>query len=120
MFSAAELADLRATQEEWMPDTCTVVIPGDEVDDDAGGTTAGAETETEVACRVGSPNANDQKVADRLSIVFDAAITLPYGTAIDERGRIEVERTGLSYQIVYTNEEQTDATAVRVLAKRRA
>lgn len=100
-----------------MPFSCVVSTPAAEVIDAAGGTTPGSTTTATVACRVGVPSGNDQKVAERLGLVVDAMITMPYGTSAPERGTIEVTTTGKTYEIVRDNSEQSYQTAVRVMAR---
>ena len=117
LFSAAELADLRAEQEAAMPSTCVVSNPTAETITAEGGTTPGTPTETTVACRIGVPSAQDQKVADRLAVVVDAALTLPWGTTVASDAQITCQETGKVYSAVYVNDEQTYQTAVRVLCR---
>lgn len=117
MFTTAELTDLRAEQAAVMPASCTVSNPAAEVDDAYGGTTPGTPTTAVVACRVGSPNASDQQVADRLGIVVDAALTLPYGTTVSNRATITCATNGKSYEVIYVNTEQSSQTAVRALCR---
>lgn len=114
MFTAAELADMRAEQAAAMPFTCVVTTPGVETDNAYGGTTPGVATTESVACRVGVPNANDQVIADRLSVRVSDILTLPYGTAVSPRGAIAVTETGKDYDVTYVNTEQSYQTAVRV------
>lgn len=117
LITAADLADFRATQAANMPFTCVVTNYAADVDDGAGGTTPGATTTVSVACRVGVPSANDQKVAERLGQIVDALLTLPYGTAVTDRSTIAVSDTGRSYDVVYVNTEQSNQTAVRAVCR---
>ena len=116
MFTAAELTDLRAEQAAAMPLTCTVVTRAAETSDSYGGTDAPSESTVSVACRIGPPNGSDQQVAERLGVVVDAVVTLPYGTTVPQRGR--VEQGGRAYEVVTTNDEQAYQVAVRVLCRR--
>lgn len=114
MFTASELADMRATQLEAMPFTCVVTTPATEVEDGYGGTTPGSPSTASVACRVGVPSANDETIADRLGVRVSDILTLPYGTTVSPRGLIAVTESGKSYQVTYVNTEQSYQTAVRV------
>lgn len=116
LFSAAELADLRAEQAASFDKTCVVSVPAADTDDDAGGTTPGTPTATTVNCRVGSPSGSDQRIADRIGIVMDTVLTLPYATTVTNRSTI-VASNGKSYDVTYVNDEQSYQTAVRVYAR---
>ena len=117
VFSAAELADLRAEQAASFDKICVVSNPGAEVDDLAGGTTPGTPTETTVNCRIGSPRAIDQEVANRLGIVVDTMVTLPYGTTVSNRATITCTTNGKSYEVTHINTEQSYQTAVRAMCQ---
>lgn len=114
MFSASELADLRAEQSAALDTTCVVTTPGAEVDTVDGGTTPGTATTATVACRTGPLTANEQTIADRLGRTVDAAVTLPYGTAVEPKGGT-IAVGGKTFDVVYDNSEQSYAAAVRVL-----
>lgn len=117
MFSAAEMTELRADQVSAMPYSCVVSNPAVEVDDAAGGTTPGTATTVTVACRIGSPRASDQTIADRNGIVVDAVLTLPFGSVVSNRATISCATNGKTYEVTNVNDEQTDQTAVRVFAR---
>ena len=116
MLTAEELADLRALQEEGMPASCTVSIPGSDTEDAAGGTTPGTPVQTTVACRIGVPTASDMELGSKSQTLIDAVITLPYGTTVTPRTYIDCSTNGKRYHVEYHNTEQSWAAAVRVLA----
>lgn len=112
---------IRAQATASLDKTCVVTTPDAEVDDASGGTTPGTATTATVACRVATPTGSDQRVAERLGVVMDAVITLPFGTVIDRRGTIAISG-GPTYEIVYANstganDEQSYQTAVRVFCR---
>lgn len=114
-FTAAELTELRADQVAALDKVCVVGNPAIDVDDAAGGTTPGAATETTVACRIGSPRATDQEVADRLGTVVDTVITMPQGTTVSDRATITC--AGRSFEVTNVNTEQSSQTAVRAACR---
>lgn len=117
LFTEDDLSSCAADQLLAMDKLCTVTVPAADVDDAYGGTTAGSTTVTAgIACRVGSPNGSDQKVAERLGIVMDAAVTLPYGTDVTDRTTIAASN-GKSYDVTYVNTEQSYQIAVRALCR---
>lgn len=118
LFSAAELADLRATQEDAMPMTCSVSVPGTATADGMGGWIEGTPTATAgIACRVGSPSATDQQIAGKQGQSVDSVVTLPYGTNVPDSSAITVVDTGKTYDVQFTNAEQTYRTAVRAVCR---
>lgn len=122
LLSSSQLTAVRAQATASLDRTCVISTPGAEVDDLAGGTTAGSAATVSVACRVATPTGSDQKTAERLGTVFDVMVTLPHGTVIDKRGSIAIAG-GPTYQIVWSNstaanDEQSYQTAVRVGCRR--
>jgi SPP1 family predicted phage head-tail adaptor len=113
VFSAAELTDLRADQEDAMDKTCLVVTHGATVSDSAGGWTPGTDTTVSVACRVGPPSNDERVIAERLGQQVDAVVTLPYDTTLSAANSITVD--GVTYQVEGINAAQSFVTAVRAL-----
>lgn len=117
LITAADLAMFRADQAANMPFSCVVTTPGTPTENAYGGEDAGTPITVTVNCRVGVPNASDQKTAERLGQVVDALVTLPYGTSVPDSATIAVSDTGRSYDVAYTNAEQSDQTAVRAFCR---
>ena len=117
MFTAAELADLRATQQAAMPYACTVTTYGPETTTADGGTNAGTPTVAATVCRVGAPSAADQRIAEAARQTVDTAVTLPYGANVTSRSEIAVAATGRTYAVAWVNTEQSDQAAVRAVCR---
>lgn len=115
MFSAAELADLRAEQTASLDKSCAVRTYAATVIDAEGG---GDPTSTDmtVACRVGNPTAQERIIASRMGQAMDNVVTLPFGTVVASTSQIVVDSA--TYEIVGTNDGQSNQAAVRVMVKR--
>jgi hypothetical protein len=114
-FSDDELADMRAEQESSFDQTCTVRTFGAIVVDVEGGGDP-TSTETSVPCRVGNPTAQERVIAARLGQEMDNVVTLPYGTVVASTTKIVVDSS--TYEVVTTNDGQSNQAAVRVMVKR--
>lgn len=120
MLSAADLAGMRATLTESLPDTCTLVVDT-QTSDGAGGSTPTASSPVSVACRV-SPlrltrSSKDAETIQTGRVVEESLwiVTLPTGTTIDPRYRIG--HSGRTFEVVETLAPRTWELDVRVSAK---
>lgn len=116
LFTAAELADLRAEQAAAMPDTCTLVTVTPGADDGGGGFGAPTTATASAACRVGQPTGDELVIASRLGQRVDVAITLPHDAAITTGGQIIAG--GVTYEVLSTNAGGSWNTATRCLCRR--
>lgn len=93
MLTAADLAAMRAVQEEVMPTSCTVRAPGTATSDGAGGTTRGDPTDTTTICRV-TRASRTQPVTDvlaaRIGELVLYQLRLPHGTTVENDYQIIV------------------------------
>ena len=88
-LSAAELAGFRATQDENLPDTCTI-SRATLVADGMGGFTETWATVATVACRLGvaGTRPNEVESSEQLRNVADFVFTFPRGTSVLNGDRI--------------------------------
>jgi subtilase family serine protease len=119
-MSIASITAMAASALEYLLDqTCTVSTPGTATANAYGGEDPGTPTtQTGIPCRVDSPTGGDQKIAERLGVVINAAVSLKLGTAVGSTGSITTERSGNVYQVNFTNEDESDRTMVRCGCKR--
>ena len=91
MFSATEMAAMRATLNASLPDTC-VVSRKTTTSDDAGGFTESWNTVITVACRIAPTGRSPQEraIADRLTCVAVWTITLPANTDVTIADRLVI------------------------------
>jgi len=91
VISAGDLAAMRATLTESLPDTCQRSRNAP-TSDGAGGTTDVWTTAAAVACRISPLSRSDRlaelQVADRIAAVNSWIITLPAGTDVTEKDRL--------------------------------
>lgn len=91
MISAADLASMRTSLTESMPDSCQVRRNAP-TPDGAGGQIDAESTVATVACRISPLSRSDRlaelEIADRLTAVASWLITLPAGTDVTEKDRI--------------------------------
>lgn len=89
-LSASELAAMRATAEDALPDTA-VIWTVTNVSDGQGGMTATWAAAGTADCRISpSGTGSERELASRLSSVSPWYITLPQGTAVTVKDRIHV------------------------------
>ena len=119
-FSAAELADLAAVHVLTFDQLCVVVTPGTMTSDGAGGEIEGTPSSVTMACRIDPAGAIDQQIAERLGQTVDAVVTLPLGTVVTDRQRIDAPAGGAVYEVVTTNTDPSQSwrTAVQALVRR--
>lgn len=81
MFNDQDLAAMRQTQNDAMPDTALVKRPT-RTSDSGGGTTSTLTTVATVACRVAKEPASEVLAGNREVTFVDWTITLPFGTDV--------------------------------------
>lgn len=89
-LSAGELASIRRTADQFLPDVCVINQAGAGSLDADGNWTPGAPTQTTVACRIspGQYQFNEQVTGGELHGLQPWIITLPAGTAVSEKDQI--------------------------------
>lgn len=105
MLSASDLAAMKATMIESLPDSCTLVVDT-YVSDGAGGHTTTPSAGVTVACRVSplrltrsSANAEVEEVG-RIIEQSLWLITMPYGTTVSPAHRITHDQGGRTFEVV--------------------
>lgn len=92
MFTAAELAAMRAAQDLYMMDTCVRQVYSRTFDSYG----APAETYTDqtpaLVCGLDMRPGSEQHRQDMTTLEYDATLRLPIGTAIDEKDRIKITK----------------------------
>lgn len=117
MFTAAELASLRALQNAAMPDTCVVQRLSRD-DNDMGESADTYATSSTVACRVAPmsiQNEGDENViGGKLTAIGMWAITMPDNSDVQQADRIT--SGGRTFEVRDVQSPQSYETAVRVVA----
>lgn len=113
MLTAAELAAMRATQAEAMPDTCIVSRPTLTADG-SGGQTEGWATAATVACRVAPMGARgaERAIAERMGAVMAYVVTVSTTTDVRSQDRIVVGAR--TFEVVTVLDGEAWETARRV------
>lgn len=93
MLNATELASMRATTEEFLPDTCSISRATPSSDSMGGFTSSWANVATSVPCRY-SPTlpstSSEQDVSGKLTSETDWVVTLPYDQDVLVTDRIVI------------------------------
>jgi hypothetical protein len=120
MLSVADVASMVETLTESLPDTCTLVVDT-LTSDGAGGATATPGSPVTVACRV-SPlrltrSSKEAEIIQTARVTEESLwiITLPAGTVIDPRYR--VNNAGRAFEVVEALAPRSWELDVRVSAK---
>lgn len=110
MLSASELAFMRSSINQLMPDTCNILSVTRSSDGMGGWSDAWGTATSNVACRVDYRSSNigsggrEQITGGALLPYQMAAITLPYDTTVTPANRIEVDSNVFSIQSVNTGQ----------------
>lgn len=124
MLTADDLAAMRETLDESMPDTCTLVLDT-LTPDGAGGHTRAPVDGTTVACRIGPRQAatasgqikdSEVEAVGRVLTQAPWLITLPFGTTFDERYRIR-HQDGREFETVAILGPRTWGIDIRILCR---
>lgn len=113
MLSAAELADMRKQQEENLPET-VYIQSVTETPNGAGGRSQSWTTTATTNGRIGDLGKDPQEraIAERLTNVKVYVVTLPVGTAVDEKNQLQIN--GRQF-VVHGAPRKSHATALRVV-----
>ncbi len=102
-LNTEDLAYLRATHEEMLPDKC-IICPYTlgEQSDRGKLIESWPETADEIACGLDTQRATEVMLSDKTVIKAHGRIRLPYGTSVDARDRIKItERYGTDDSVLY-------------------
>ncbi len=113
MLTAAEIADMRATQDMALPSSCAISRVA-LTSDGAGGQTESWSTNATVSCRLGAlgNSGAERVIAERLTSVTPFVVTLPAGTDVLPKDRIVVD--GRAFEVVVVLDKAAWETARRV------
>ena len=82
MLSADDLAGMRATQDDALPDTATIARPTRTTDGAGGYTTVLTTILTGIACRLAKSRPREILAGDREVTYSDWVVTFPYATDV--------------------------------------
>lgn len=105
LVTAEELADLRAEQASYFPDTCVISTPGG-VTTGAGGVTNPTTSTATAVCRIAPAGrsgmvGDETQFADRLASRSLLTITMPYGTAVATTSTIySPDVSGRAFEVI--------------------
>jgi head-tail adaptor len=112
LLSASEIADMRSTQNDTMPDTM-VVWRYTTASDGMGGLTETWAAVGTVTGRVAPAGraGSEQIIAERLTASEPWVITVPTGTTVYARDRFVI--AGRTFEVEYVNEHEAWETALQ-------
>lgn len=122
MFSAADLTNMRATQDIHMMDTGVRMVQSSSVNDFGETIETFTAAVTAIACGLEMRSGNETNQTDKTVIQYDAVLRLPIGTTIDPKDRWKITKrfgetvTNITFQIV--SPIQRGASGIRVLLKK--
>lgn len=116
MLTASDLTHMRATQEDALPETCSIQVRA-LIGDGQGGQRERWSEGVSVSCRL-SPMSKEEaaKYADKLGASAGWVVTLPRDTSVGVYDRITI--SGVEYRVVGTNENESWETARRAYCAR--
>lgn len=115
MLTASDLAFMRATQDEALPDTCTIQQKTLTSDGMGGYTEGWTDRATDVACRLAPATyrPGEQVIAEQQVGSSLWQLTLPAGQVIEASDRVVV--AGVTYEVVGVHSGGAWETAKRAL-----
>ncbi len=113
MLDAVQLAQLRATTESFLTDTCMIEEGTGPLDDYGGNVPNWQLVAAAVACRVirigGRQNpSNVQEYGAQEAMIDQYRLIVPHGTLVSVDQRVTVTSTGLTYFITGVMDKWTD------------
>ena len=117
-LSTLELAQLRADQSGYWPDTCTIQTRAQTADSVGGWTDTWSNTYAGVACRL-APKATAQREAldaEQLDNLTAWVLTVAQNQVIDETMR--VVHNSETYEVTYVEDTHSNRTARRAYLRR--
>jgi len=117
--STQMLADLRAVQADFLPDTCTLRAVTRSSDGQGGWTDAWADTYTGVPCRLAVMpiQGGESAAGSQVTSLSAWVLHIPWDQAVDPEWRVVHE--GITYEIVQLEASHTNRTATQVHLRRR-
>lgn len=117
-LSTQEIAQLRADQSSYFPDTCTLQTVARTSDDQGGWTESWANTYTSVACRLAPERTSqaEQLEGDQIAALSLWVLTVAHNQALDETMR--VVHASETYEIMRLEDTHSNRTAKRAYLRR--
>ena len=116
-LSTLEIAQLRADQADYWPDTCTIQTSTRTADGQGGYTITWANTYTSVACRLAPERQQGEMMAgEQLAAVTAWVLTVAHNQTIDETMRVVHDSE--TYEIASLEDTHSNRTAKRAHLRR--
>ena len=117
-LSTLEIAQLRADQGDYFPDTCTLQTVGRTSDSQGGFTEAWSNTHTSVACRVSPMQATNVEMieGDQVSAASRWVLSVAHNQTIAEDMRVVHDSE--TYEIEHLEDTHSNRTARRAFLMR--
>jgi len=117
-LSTQEIAQLRAEQSAYLPDTCTLQVLTRTDDEQGGWTESYANTHTGVACRLAPMTTSQVELVEGAQVQAASrwVLTVAHNQAIDETMR--VVHGGEAYEIEHLEDTHSNRTAKRAYLRR--
>ena len=114
VLSTLEIAQMRADQVDYEPDTCTIQTPTRVADDQGGGTASWANTYTDVVCRLSPQNLTTKEgiEGDQLAALTFWVLTVAFDQVLDETMRVVHDSE--TYEVTRLEDTHSNRTAKRV------
>jgi SPP1 family predicted phage head-tail adaptor len=109
-LTLAELADMRATIGELLPDTC-VIKTLTTVPDGMGGQTETWSASGTANCRLDRRSGGERMAGGAIRAYAEWVLTVPYNTALTTES--QVEHNGLTYNVTEVNSDKSWKDCVR-------
>jgi len=117
-LSTTEIAQLRADQADYYPDSCTIQTVSRSRDTQGGWTETWANTYTSVKCRM-APMLSQQKEevqGEQLQALTRLVLTVAYNQTIDETMR--VVHDSQTFEVDHMEDTHSNRTAKRIYLRR--
>jgi len=117
-LSTQEVAQLRAEQSNYFPDTCTLQVLTQTDDDQGGWTESYANTYTSVSCRLSPMTTSQVELIEGAQVQAASrwVLTVAHNQAIDETMR--VVHSSETYEIEHLEDTHSNRTAKRAYLRR--
>jgi SPP1 family predicted phage head-tail adaptor len=116
-LSTLELAQLRADQGNYLPDTCTIQTKTSASDGMGGWTDTWSNTYTSVSCRLAPMSPGDESLqAEQLAMGTGWVLTIAHNQVIAETNRVVHDSE--TYEVVGMEDTHSNRTAKRIYLRR--
>ena len=117
-LSTLEIAQLRADQSDYRPDTCTIQTETRTSDGQGGWTSTWANTYTSVACRLAPVQLGQGELmeGDQIAALSAWVLSVAHNQTVDET--MQVVHDGETYQVTRLEDTHSNRTAKRCYLRR--